>query len=142
MFHAVDVFDGKELDFAVLDCLNGKLTLQHALILIPIGELEAILDGRADNVDECKVITYVYVHVTCVIINWQHERTFSRHHEKYALNFITFKDNVLVLRKELWPEERAEPGQEARLLNLLKESHFYEAVLVNVHGRLHLQFVR
>ena len=37
--------------------------------------------------------------------------------------------------------ERADPGQQTRLLNLGEISHFLESFLVDVHRRLHFQLV-
>ena len=76
-----------------------------------------------------------------IVINGQNVSSLSGHQKMNTLDLVALQGYILILLKIVGLQERADPGQQTRLLNLGEISHFLESFLVDVHRRLHFQLV-
>ena len=107
--HALQIFEGQTLSLDRFISNYRKLSLELLLLIEPLTSRNSIGLARSNNIESSKHVSFLNFDIPCVFERWQHEGSYSIHHELDRIDIITLEEDVLIITIHSRGKQWAEP---------------------------------
>lgn len=141
MLHLVELIDVESQQLSRLQRLDSKLSRQDMAVWIPFLKRNAQRLKGPNDINDSKVISNCDVDVRYVLIPRKDEGSQAFNEKKYAINFIIFHKNCLLLLKNLRFQQSTHPKDKRHVL-VGKKLYVLVSLFVDIKGYLSLKLNR